>query len=101
VLSVALLCGWVLWGGSRIYMGGNRVVSSIWGIEDAFESKKECVDAFREHVSVGEEVAKERGAKTSSGRDHFNEYGDGGLRLRSVRFWCLPGGADPRPRFKE
>ncbi len=100
--AVGLLCGWVLWSGVT-EEGTSR--SNDWRIEGAFESGADC---DQKAESSRDDFWKSTGGKGQRGALAGVAGGmvfmpDPTRRGKGAVTWylCLPGGTDPRPRYKE
>lgn len=101
-----LLCGWVLWQQYDVAMSKLPGEAEVrWAIEDAYESRTECVrerfarkDAFLARPPQRGITREVRGAQLITWFE-----GPDGTRAgsRSEQYWCLPVGTDPRPRGNE
>lgn len=92
-----LLCAWVLWSYAR-----ESGVQS-WLIDGAEETKAACETKLADYVRIAlDEKPKQPNArKIRVSSSVVRTVSPEGNVIESERFFCLPSGTDPRPRFKE
>jgi hypothetical protein len=98
-----LLCGWVLWSGvAAVEKSTSEVGKPDWSIVTAFDEKKDCDSRLRERIaSLAERASKKLGYSTAALGDGVEIIEQDGSHGQRWTFICLPGGSDPRPRFRE
>ena len=93
-LAMILLCGWVLW--TEIWAPSRP---SVWEIASAYETKAECDSKAFGGVPRRAKFYEEQGYKVEMSGSKLTLRREGAVL--TVDSLCLPGGTDPRPRFKE
>lgn len=92
-------CAWVLWRNietPKMSLGG------VWGIHEAYDSRKEC-DEERATIFAKLEtmVAPDDRRFEKKGRQFLVIDKATSRTIRAELLQCLPSGTDPRPRSKE
>ena len=73
-----------------------------WSIVTAFDDKKDCDSRLRERIAaLAERASKKMGYSTAALGDGVEIIEPDGSHGQRWTFICLPGGTDPRPRFRE
>lgn len=98
---IAAVLTWVLWEKTQIFGSLNQ---TNWGIEAAFENKKECERELRNKILEASQMTQDPEIfheVVKNGMIWWEGLASPGKGRSHITLICLPDTLDPRPRFKE
>ncbi len=102
--TAAAECAWVLWEHAMASTNGDPILET-WGINNAFEQRKECLDERRLAVNASAELKRLKGAEVSALPDRGVVIWTQRIKGRvetggTAMYSCFPDTLDPREKEK-